>query len=313
MRIVFLGTGEIGVPSLKALMEDGHDVAGVFTQPDRPAGRDMKLRPSPVKQAAMALGLPVFQPLRLRAAEAVGELRSLVPDLVVVVAYGQILSREVLDLPRFGCLNIHASLLPRHRGASPIQAAILAGDGESGVTIMQMDEGLDTGDILLQESFSLARHETGGGLHDRLAAQAPGLLRRVLDQIGEGTLRRVRQDASLATYAPKLSKDDGRIDWTLPAVEIDRRIRAFTPWPGAFTFFPHQEKRELLKIHRAAVCRRCRAGKPGEVLRADQRGILVRAGEGAILLCAVQAAGAKRLGAGDFLRGRPLARGAQIG
>lgn len=312
MRLVFLGTGEIGVPSLRALAASEHEVCAVFTQPDRPAGRDMKLRPSPIKVAAAELGFEVFQPEKMRAPEAQALLASFQADLAIVVAYGQILPKAVLETPRLGCLNIHASLLPRHRGAAPIQAAILDGDLESGVTIMQMDVGLDTGDILVQEGFRLGRHETGGELHDRLAAQAPQLLERTLRLIEAGQTQPVKQDASLSTYAAKLSKDDARIDWTQSAVTIGRRIRAFNPWPGTFTFFQHQGQSLLLKVHQAAINPRGK-GEPGVILRADRRGLLVGTGEGTVLLRQVQAAGGKRLPVSEFLRGRDIAIGSRLG
>jgi methionyl-tRNA formyltransferase len=312
MRIVFLGTGEIGVPSLRALASSRHEVCAVFTQPDRPAGRDMKLRPSPIKMAAAEFGYSVLQPEKIRATDARESLAQLNADLAVVVAYGQILPRVVLDTPRLGCLNIHASLLPRHRGASPIQAAILSGDRESGVTIMQMDEGLDTGPILVQEGFRLGRHETGGELHDRLAQQAPALLARALDLIEQGTCPSIAQDSALATYAPKLSKEDARIDWTQNAVTLDRRIRAFNPWPGAFTFLPYQGQTIMLKVHQAAVNPR-RVGEAGVVMRADSRGLLVGTGEGSLLLRQIQAAGGKRLSVREFLRGRPVPVGVRLG
>lgn len=309
MRIVFLGTGEIGVPSLRALAGmSAHQVCAVYTQPDKPSGRDLKLRPSPIKAEALRLGLPVLQPARLRHPDAVAELRSFQPDLIVVVAYGQILPKSVLEIPRLGCLNIHASLLPLHRGASPINAAVLAGDRESGVTIMWMDEGLDTGDILLMSSTPIGRHETAGALHDRLALSAPSALVEALGLLEIGQAPRRQQDSALATYAPKLSKSDGQIDWSLDAVEIGRRIRGLSPWPGAYTHLGTGEGAALLKIHSALVCRHCQ-GEPGRVLRSDSRGILVGAGQGAILLREVQAAGGRRMAAAEFLRGRPMAIG----
>lgn len=312
LRIVFMGTGEIGAPSLRALVDAGHDVVAVYTQPDRPAGRDMKLRPSPIKIAARDLGLTVLQPEKIRREEEVGQLKAFQADLAIVVAYGQILPKSVLETPRHGCWNIHASLLPRHRGAAPIQAAILAGDAESGVTIMQMDEGLDTGPILVQEAFALHRHETGGSLHDRLGAQAPGLLLQAIAGFQAGTLHPSPQDSALSTYAPKLSRENGRIDWTRSAVEIDRQIRAFTPWPGAFTTVDHGGQAVVLKVHRSALARSAR-GEPGTVLRADRRGILVAAGEGGILLLQVQAPGGKRLAAHHYLLGRPVREGSRLG
>lgn len=308
MRIVFLGTGEIGVPALKALVER-HEVVAVFTQPDRPAGRDLKLRPSPVKVAALELGLPVFQPEKLRAPDAAEQLAGCGGELFVVAAYGQILPKRILEMPRLGCLNIHASLLPRHRGASPIHAAILAGDAESGVTIMQMDEGLDTGPMLREVKTVITPEDTAGSLHDRLSFLAAEPLLAVIEELASGTARPQKQDDSLATYAPKLMKTDGQIKWSDSAVEIDRRIRGMTPWPGAFTYLPGGK---LLKIHRA-IPGESAGGVPGEVLQASAEGILVAAGTGGMLLREIQTAGGKRLPAGDFLRGNALAPGDKLG
>jgi methionyl-tRNA formyltransferase len=307
MRIVFLGTGEIGVPSLEALAEGGsHEVSGVFTQPDRPAGRAMKLRPSPIKVAAKKLGIPVFQPEKIRASDAVEQLKKLAPEVIVVAAYGQILPRVILDLPPRGCLNIHASLLPRHRGASPINAAILAGDDECGITIMQMDEGLDTGDILFKSAVAIEPDETAGRLHDRLGRLAPDVLLATLECLGQNTAKPEKQDSALATYAAKLSRKDGEIDWRKPAEEVDRQIRGLTPWPGAFTYLPGSPP-VLLKIHRAVPVSG-RDGEPGLVLDV-QEGILVAAGRDAMRLQEVQAAGGKPLKTEEFLRGRRLAPG----
>lgn len=309
MRVAFLGTGDIGVPSLKALAMDGrHEVCAVFTQPDRPAGRAMKLKPSPIKVAAEELGIPVYQPEKIRVAESLEQLAALKPEIIVVVAYGQILPKRILELPPRGCLNIHASILPKHRGASPVHAAILAGDTESGVTIMQMDEGLDTGDILHVASVSLAEGETAGSLHDRLAELAPGALVETLRLIEAGTVVPMKQDDSLATYAPKLSRKDGEIDWRQPAEEIERRIRGLTPWPGAYTYLP--EGTAPLKVHAAAALDG-KGGGPGEILDVSQ-GLLVAAGEGAVLLREIQAPGGKRLAATDFLRGHEVRVGEKI-
>lgn len=313
MRIVFLGTGEIGVPSLKALAElSSHQVCAVFTQPDRPAGRDLRLRPSPIKQTADRLGIPVFQPEKIRTPEAVGELQALRPDVIVVIAYGQILPRTILELPPLGCLNVHASLLPRHRGASPINASILAGDPASGVTIIQMDVGLDTGDMLLKAETPIEPAETAGALHDRLALLAPAALLQALDQLDRKVATPEKQDESLATYAPKLTRQDGEIVWSGAASEIDRQMRGLTPWPGAFTFLPG---RVLLKIHRALPLdpAEVSAAAPGTLLAASDQGLLVAAGQGGILLQEVQAAGGKRLSAGDFIRGRSLPIGTILG
>lgn len=314
MRIVFLGTGEIGTPSLRALAgSPEHQVLAVYTQPDKPGGRDLKLRPTPIKAEAQKLGLPVFQPEKIRRPEVVEELKALQPDVIVVIAYGQILPKGVLEIPRLACLNIHASLLPRHRGASPINAAILAGDRESGVTVMYMDVGLDTGDILLMEPTPLGRHETAGALHDRLAEMAPRPLIRALSLLEQGKAPRVPQENSLATYAPKMTRADGLINWSLGAVEIGRRIRGMVPWPGAFTnILEPGTAPVLLKVHSALICRRC-VGEAGRILRANARGIQVGAGEGAVLLREVQAAGGRRMSAGEFLRGRPLRVGTLLG
>jgi methionyl-tRNA formyltransferase len=313
MRVVFLGTGEIGVPSLKALATSGrHEVKAVFTQPDRPAGRDLKLRPPPVKVVAQELGLPVFQPERIRSPVALSDLARLDPAVIVVAAYGQILPKAILSLPRFGCLNIHASLLPRHRGASPVEAAILAGDGETGITIMQMDEGLDTGDILLKVATPIGPEDTAGSVHDRLAELAPNVLLECLNLLERGTARREKQNDAAATYAPKLTREDGEIIWSAPAEKIERQVRAMGPWPGAYTYLPLSGAPVVLKVHRAAIWDGC--GEPaGTVVAADECGIRVAAGTGGISLMEIQVAGGKRLTAAEFLRGRPIPSGVRLG
>jgi methionyl-tRNA formyltransferase len=313
MRVVFLGSGAIGVPSLKALAASRlYDVQAVVTQPDRPAGRELKLRPPAVKIAAQELGLPIFQPVKIRAPEAVANLAEFMPDVIIVAAYGQILPKTVLSLPPLGCMNIHASLLPRHRGAAPIQAAILAGDTETGITIMQMDEGLDTGDILLRLSAPISSEETAGSLHDRLALLAPAALLDCLDRLERGTLRRERQDPALASYAPKLKHSDGAIDWNESASKIERRIRAMFPWPGAYTSIPLRDDSAILKVHRARICQGAE-GPAGTILAASDDGIVVATGNNGVILQKVQLAGGKPLEAGDFLRGHPVAPGAKLG
>ena len=313
MRVVFLGSGAIGVPSLRAMAaSDFCELAAVVTQPDRPAGRDLKLRPPPVKTVAQELGRPVLQPAKIRAPEALAQLVPFRPDVIVVAAYGQILPKAVLSLPPLGCINIHASLLPRHRGAAPVQAAILAGDRETGITIMQMDEGLDTGDVLLKVATPIAPDETAGSLHDRLALLALAPLLECLERLGQGTATPERQVPALATYAPKLDRSDGEIDWNKSALEIERRIRAMTPWPGAFTVMPLRKAGVMLKIHRAEV-REGAVGEPGTILTADDEGIAVAAGEDGILLREVQVAGGKRLSAADFLHGHPITPGTRLG
>ena len=313
MRVVFLGTGAIGVPSLKALAASAaHEVQAVFTQPDRPAGREMKLRAPPIKVAASALNLPVHQPAKIRAPEALAILADLQPDIIVVAAYGQLLRKSLLSLPRLGCVNIHASLLPRHRGAAPVQAAILAGDRETGVTIMQVDEGLDTGDILVQVSIEMGPEETAGSLHDRLALLAPAALLQTLDLLHRGIAHPRQQESALATYASKIRHQDGEIDWTKPAVEIERHIRAMTPWPGAFTSILLRNASTPLKVHRARV-REEMGGSAGTVLAVSAEGILVGTEKGGILLEEVQLPGGKRLPAGDFLRGHLVTLGSRLG
>src|SRR5438128_8477991 len=235
MRIVFIGAGEIGVPTLQAFLRSSeHHLAGVVTQPDKPVGRSQRIEPPPIKKALGGSKVPILQPARIEDQQAIEEIRALRPDAIVVMAYGQILPGEVLEIPSVACLNLHASLLPRWRGAAPIQAAIAAGDRETGITLMYMAEGLDTGDILLQRKIDISPTDTGGSLHDRLAQIAPAALIDSLGLLASGTAPRIPQDNNLASYAPKLTCDDGRIDWSAPAEIIERKIRALNPWPGAF-------------------------------------------------------------------------------
>lgn len=303
MRIVFIGTGEIGVPVLRSLLNSAqHQLVGVVTQPDKPAGRDLRIAAPPIKTAMAGTPLPIFQPARIKGEGAVAEIRALAPDVIVVMAYGQILPQSVLEIPRVACLNLHTSLLPQHRGAAPIQAAILAGDRESGITVMYMDEGLDTGDILLQSRLELGTDETGGSLHDRLAQVAPAALDEALTHLQKGNAPRIPQDSSSATYAPKLEREDGRIDWSEAAALIERKIRAFDPWPGAFTLIRDSAGRERkLKIFSATVVPAAQCA-PGEVVRSDGS-IVIAAKDGALSLGEVQLEGKRRMKAAEFLRG----------
>src|SRR5437773_3577558 len=252
MRIVFIGAGKIGVPTLQALLKSEHHVAAVVTQPDKPVGRTHLVEPPPIKKALMSgalyaspartgRALPILQPARMKDQHAIDEIRTLGPDVIVVVAYGQILPRTVLQIPKIACLNLHASLLPRWRGAAPIQAAIAAGDRETAITVMYMDEGLDTGDILLQRKIDIEPNETGDSLHDRLAQIAPNALLESLQLLANGNAPRIPQDKTVATYAPKLNRESGRINWNEPAEVIERKIRAYNPWPGAFTEFNNRK------------------------------------------------------------------------
>jgi methionyl-tRNA formyltransferase len=309
MRIVFIGTGEIGVPTLEALLKSEYDVIGVVTQPDKPAGREQRIEPPSIKKAvtsgapnarlartARALPLSILQPARIKEREAIEEIHALKPDVIVVMAYGQILPRDVLNIPKIACLNLHASLLPRWRGAAPIQAAIAGGDPETGITVMHMDEGLDTGDILLQRRIDIRSNDTGGSLHERLAQIAPEALLYSLRLFVEGSAPRIPQDNSLATYAPKLKREDGRIDWSEPAHTIERKIRAFNPWPGAFMEIDGQN----LKIFSTSVVDL--SGEPGEILRSED-GLVIAARKGALSLSEVQLEGKRRMTASEFLRG----------
>ena len=299
MRVVFIGTGEIGVPALRALRESEHELVGVVTQPDKPVGREQRIEAPPIKKAATEMKMSILQPARIKDRQAVAEILALQPDVIVVMAYGQILPRDVLEIPRVACVNLHASLLPRWRGAAPIQAAIAAGDRETGITIMYMDEGLDTGDIMLQREIDILPNDTGGTLHDRLAQVAPEALLESLRLLATGNAPRTSQDKSRATYAPKLNREDGRIDWNEPAEAIERKIRAYDPWPGAFMSLD----RRNLKIFSASIVDL--NGKPGEILRREND-FVVAAGKGALSLQEVQLEGKKRMSASEFVRGHAM-------
>lgn len=295
-----MGTPEFAVPCLQTLIET-QAVVGVVTQPDKPAGRGNKMRPSPVKVVAEAAGIPVYQPRSLRKEEAAEPLRAWQPDLIVVAAFGQILRPHVLYLPSRGSLNVHASLLPRWRGASPIQHAILSGDATTGVTLMQMDEGLDTGGMYVQEAIDIGPRETSATLHDRLATLGAEMLRRYLGDILAGHLLPQPQDDAASTYAPMIRKEAGAIDWRQDAATIDRLVRAMTPWPGAYTFWAG----ESLKVLSARpISGPQQAGEPGLVTTGAE-GLTVAAGEGSVVLEVVQLPGKRPTAAADFARGRP--------
>ena len=296
MRIVFIGTGEIGVPTLRALQKSDHELVGAVTQPDKPAGREQKITAPPVKVAVSGCNIPILQPARIKEAAAIEQIRAFKPDVVVVMAYGQILPRAVLEIPKIACLNLHASLLPRWRGAAPIQAAIAAGDRETGITVMYMDEGLDTGDILLQLKIAILPTDTGGSLHDRLAKIAPEALLEALPVLANSSASRIPQNKAVASYAPKLDREAGRIDWNESANQIERKIRAYDPWPGAFADFDGRK----LKVFTAAITDL--RGKPGEILRRD-RELVVATSNASLSLTEVQFEGKRRMSAAEFLRG----------
>jgi methionyl-tRNA formyltransferase len=301
MRIVFMGTAELACPCLEAVAGmPGHEVVAVVTQPDRPKGRDLQPAPPPVKVVAQRLGLPVQQPLKIREPGAIEALRAMQPDLIAVVAYGQILPKSVLEIPHLGCLNVHTSLLPRWRGAAPIQYAILHGDRETGVTTMYMDEHMDTGDIILQRAQLIHAEDTSATLHDRLAKLGAELLAETVRLIPEGKAPRAKQDETKATYAKKIAKEEGRIDWTKSAVEIERQIRAFNSWPSAYTHWG----KLLLKIWKAEVVENA-SGNPGEVL-AD---FTVATGHGGLRILELQPANSKRMPVEAFLRGHRIEAG----
>ena len=305
LRVVFAGTPEFSVPCLEACRSSGAEVVAVYTQPDRPAGRGRKLAPSPVKRAALAAGIAVEQPGSLKGAEAQATLAAYRPDLMVVVAYGLILPRKVLATPRLGCWNVHASLLPRWRGAAPIQRAILAGDAETGVDLMQMEAGLDTGPVLLEKRTAISREDTGGSLHDRLAALGAEALAEGLRRVLAGeTLPATPQAAAGVVYAHKLDKAEGRLDFTRPAIELERQVRAFDPWPGSDA----EIAGEALRIWAAAALEQSHAAAPGSLLAASREGLDVACGEGVLRVTAVQRAGGRRIAAADYLNARPELR-----
>jgi len=309
LRIIFMGTAELACASLAALTQSpAFTVLAVVTQPDRPKGRDLKLQPSPVKELAARLGLPVLQPERARDEKFVQELRKLQPDLIAVAAYGQILPPAILELPRLGCLNVHTSLLPKFRGASPIQSALLHDQSETGVTIMKMDAGLDTGDILTQQATPIAPSDDAQTLHDRLANLGAELLVQTIIDFAAGKIKPRSQPAEGVSYAPKITKQDGCLDWTRPARTLWNRIRAFTPWPGAFTYLPAQPNPQLLKIWQAEVVEQS-GSQPGEILQADKSGIVVACGRGALRILKLQLEGGRRLTAPEFLAGHELKPG----
>jgi len=312
LRIVFMGTPELAAVSLRALLASAEfQVAAVVTQPDRPKGRHLKLQFSPVKDLAVEHGLPVLQPQRAREAEFLMRLGEIVSDLIVVAAFGQILPQRILDLPKHGCVNVHTSLLPRYRGAAPIQWAIMNGETETGVTIMKMDAGMDTGPILTQATTPIGPSEDAQTLHDRLAAMGASLLLKTIPDYVSGKIQPSPQPVEGVSYAPKIKKTDGLIDWTQPAVSICNRVRGLAPWPGAYTYLPPQPHAELLKIWKAETTED--ADTPGAILRADKSGLVVACGRGALRILELQREGGKRLTAQDFRAGHKVAVGSIMG
>ena len=302
MRIVFMGTPDFSVPVLDALIEAGHEIAGVVTQPDKPKGRGKAVAMTPVKEKALEHGLSVYQPLKVRTPEFVQVLRELKPDVMVVVAFGQILTKEVLDIPPLGCVNVHASLLPKYRGAAPIQWAVIDGEKETGVTTMMMDEGIDTGDMLEKEIVPIEDEETGDSLHDKLMAAGARLIVSTLKKIQDGTIERTPQTDEETCYARMLKKDMGDVDWSLDAHAIERLVRGLNSWPGTYTKW----NGKTVKIWKAKAVDREYEGALGEAVYVDKETILVKTGKGCLSLLELQLEGKKRMAADAFLRGYPV-------
>ncbi|WP_054181084.1 methionyl-tRNA formyltransferase [Trabulsiella odontotermitis] len=300
LRIIFAGTPDFAARHLDALLSSEHQIVGVFTQPDRPAGRGKKLMPSPVKVLAEEKGLPVFQPVSLRPQENQQLVADLNADVMVVVAYGLILPKAVLDMPRLGCINVHGSLLPRWRGAAPIQRSLWAGDAETGVTIMQMDVGLDTGDMLCKLACPITPDDTSASLYDKLAGMGPEGLLLTLNQLARGTAKPEVQDESLVTYAEKLSKEEARVDWSLSAAQLERNIRAFNPWPMSYIVIDDQP----VKVWQASVIDTPANAEPGTIIEANKNGIQVATGDGILNLQSLQPAGKKAMNVQDLLNSR---------
>lgn len=307
MKIVFMGTPDFAVPCLRRLIEDGHEIAGVFTQPDKPKGRKQILTMPPVKELALEHGIPVFQPQTMRDGSAYAVLKDLAPELIAVVAYGKILPEEILNLPRYGCVNIHGSLLPRYRGAAPIQWAVLHGEKVTGVTAMQMDAGLDTGDMLQWVQTEIGENETSGELYERLAGLGASLLSDTVANLSSGRVARTPQDGSLSSYAPMLSKELSPIDWHKSAATVHNQVRGLSPWPVAST----RLEGKTLKIHRTALAGMAK-GQPGVVV--SETPLLVACGDGnAVEILELQYEGGKRMETGAFLRGHRIPTGTKLG
>ncbi len=309
MRVLYMGTPDFAVEALEAIIDKGHEIIGVVTQPDKVRGRGGKVSFSPIKEVALKHNLNIYQPIKVRDPEFIQTIRDLEPEVIVVAAFGQILPKELLDMPPYGCINVHASLLPKYRGASPIQAAILNGEKETGVTIMHMDVKLDTGDMILQESIPIADDETGGSLHDKLALLGARLVVEALDKLKDGSAPRIPQDDSLASYVKMLDKDMGTIDFSQPALNIERMIRGLNPWPSAYTKLDGK----ILKFWRADVVEYSGDGDPGQIVEVGKDSFTVMTGEDALEIRELQLEGKKRLSCDAFLRGYSLEKGTILG
>lgn len=304
MKIIFMGTPDFSVPTLKALIDSDHEVIAVVTQQDKPKGRGKKMCFTPIKEVALEHKIPVFQPKRVREPEFIHVLKDLNPDAIVVIAFGQILPKVLLEIPKYGCINVHASLLPQYRGAGPIQWAVINGETETGLTTMFMDVGLDTGDMLLKETLELTKEETGGSLHDKLSLIGGPLLIRTLEQLEKSSLTRVKQDEQAATYAPMLSKELGKINWHKSAIEIERLIRGLNPWPSAYTFYDDKILKlwdsEIVAVNETTI-------KPGTIIElVKNKGFVIKCGDNGLLIKELQLQGKNKMDAAAFLRGVAL-------
>ncbi|NLK97495.1 MAG: methionyl-tRNA formyltransferase [Epulopiscium sp.] len=311
MKIVFMGTPDFAVPSLQKLIDEKYYIAAVVTQPDRPKGRGKKMVAPPVKELAVKYDIPIFQPERVRNPEFIETLRSIAPDLIVVIAFGQILPKEILDIPTYGCINVHGSLLPKYRGAAPIQWAIINGEKITGVTTMFMDEGMDTGDMILKKEIPIEPEYTAGDLHDIMAPVGADLLKDTLDELIRGNIKREKQDEDEATYAPMLKKENGLIDWSQPSYKIINLIRGLSPWPSAYTFY----KDQMMKIWKAEVYNKTyehhTIGEIVEVIR--NKGLVVKTGDSSLLITEMQAPNGKRMAVEEYLRGHDIEQNIILG
>ncbi|MGI6267742.1 MAG: methionyl-tRNA formyltransferase [Acutalibacteraceae bacterium] len=304
MKIVFMGTPDFAVPCLDRIISDGHDILGVFTQPDKPKGRGYVLTPPPVKETAIKNGIEVYQPLSLKNGEALEILKKLNPDLIAVVAYGKILPVDILELPKYGCINIHASILPKYRGAAPIQWSVINGDKQTGVTSMYMEQGLDTGDMLITKTIDIGENDTAGEVHDRLSVLGADVLSQTIEEMLQGSIKRIKQDDSLSTYSPMLDKSLCPIDWNESATTIHNKIRGLSPWPVATAVLEDK----VIKIHLSRLSQEV-GSKSGEVIKSDKN-LIVSCGDGkCIEILQIQAQGSKRMSAQDYLRGRKIEEG----
>ena len=310
MRVIFMGTPDFATGTLEEIVKAGHEVVGVVTQPDKPKGRGKTMMPTPVKETALKYNLPVYQPRKVREPEFVELLRSLKPDVMVVAAFGQIITKEILEMPKYGCINVHASLLPAYRGAAPIQWAVINGDKESGVTIMQMDEGIDTGDMIEKAVVPIAEDETGGSLFDKLSHTGAKLCVKVLRDLEEGTAVREKQpEESTTPYAKMIDKKMGEVDWKKSAKEIEQLIRGLNPWPSAYT----KVHGKTLKLWKAKVLLETSQMKPGQIVKVTKDSLAVQTGQGMLEIQELQLEGKKRMDTSSFLRGYALAEGESLG